>query len=63
MSTPHFPLLKPGTMVMFPSTAVHMVTPYVGTQTPRITLTWNINAEPLPNRPQRDRNSSLIPTG
>ncbi len=35
------PSLTPGTMMVFPAKAVHMVTPYLGTR-PRITLSWNL---------------------
>ncbi len=42
MSSPSAPLLKAGTMIMFPGQAVHCVTPYTGDQ-PRITMSWNLN--------------------
>ncbi len=61
MSTPHFPELKPGSMVLFPSTVVHMVTPYVGQKTPRITMTWNVNTEPLAERPASDATREIPP--
>ena len=61
MSTPHFPLLKPGSMIAFPSTAVHFVTPYRGEKTPRMTISWNINAAPLPGRPQDDAKREIPP--
>lgn len=54
MTTPHFPQLKPGAMIIFPSTAVHFATPYRGTSLPRITLSWNINKTPLAERPADD---------
>ena len=41
MSTPSAPTIKAGTMVMFPGKAVHMVTPYFGTE-PRITFSWDL---------------------
>lgn len=37
------PVMKPGTMVIFPGYVVHGVNPYFGKK-PRITLSWNINA-------------------
>ena len=39
--------LQPGTMIIFPGQLVHCVNPYGG-ERPRITLSWNINREPLP---------------
>ncbi len=35
------PTLTPGTMMVFPAKAVHMVSPHLGTR-PRITLSWNL---------------------
>lgn len=40
------PTLTPGTMMVFPAKAVHMVTPYRGTR-PRITLSWNLGLKAL----------------
>ena len=54
MSTPHFPQLRVGSMIIFPSTAVHFATPYRGTSLPRITIAWNINSAPLAERPADD---------
>ncbi len=54
MTTPHFPQLKAGSMIIFPSTVVHFATPYHGETSPRITLSWNINKAPLPSRPDDD---------
>ena len=61
MTTPHFPLLKPGSMIVFPSTAVHLATPYRGATSPRITISWNINAAPLPGSPQDDTKREIPP--
>jgi hypothetical protein len=47
MTTPLIPDMQPGTLIMFPSKAVHCVTPYTG-KSPRITLAWNIDSEPVP---------------
>ena len=52
MSTPYFPELTTGSMLVFPANAVHFANPYRGTQTPRITIAWNINAEKLPDGPE-----------
>jgi len=54
MTTPHFPQLRPGSMIIFPSTVVHFATPYRGETRPRITLSWNLNKTPLPSRPDDD---------
>lgn len=54
MTTPHFPQLKAGSMIIFPSTVVHFATPYRGETRPRITISWNINKAPLPDRPADD---------
>ncbi len=51
---PCFPSLKPGSMIVFPSTVVHFVTPYRGGDRPRITISWNINGAPLAGQPQDD---------
>jgi hypothetical protein len=45
MTTPVFPDMPAGAMVIFPSEVVHCVTPYEGTR-PRITYAWNINRKP-----------------
>ncbi len=55
MTTPCAPLHRAGTLLMFPGQLVHTVTPYRG-ETPRITLSWNINqraiaGSPLPDEP------------
>ena len=39
-------------MICFPSRVIHFVTPYRGETKPRITLSWNINAEPVAGRPE-----------
>lgn len=52
--TPCIPPLKTGSMIVFPSSVVHFVTPYRGEDKPRITLSWNINPQPLAGRPQDD---------
>lgn len=44
------PHLAEGTMMIFPSEWVHLVTPYGGTQ-PRITMSWNIHSRALPGKP------------
>ncbi len=54
MTTPHFPQLRPGSMIIFPSTVVHFATPYRGETRPRITLSWNLNKTPLASRPADD---------
>lgn len=59
MTTPHFPPLKPGSMIIFPSTVVHFATPYGGETKPRITLSWNINKAPLPDRPDDDERRGI----
>lgn len=41
MTTPSAPRIAPGTMVMFPGQAVHMVSPYFG-KTHRITMSWDL---------------------
>ncbi len=55
MSTPCAPLLSPGSMIMFPGEAVHCVTPYRGTK-PRITLSWNLNLQPVAGEPLPESN-------
>ncbi len=47
-----FPPLRPGSMIVFPSSVVHLVTLYRGEDRPRIAMSWNINAQPLAGRPQ-----------
>jgi hypothetical protein len=42
MTTPFFPTVEPGTMMIWPSEVVHCVTPYTG-ERPRMTLAWNIS--------------------
>jgi hypothetical protein len=54
MTTPHFPQMRPGSMIVWPSTVVHFATPYRGETRPRITISWNINKAPLPRRPSDD---------
>jgi hypothetical protein len=50
MTHPIAPKLAPGSMIMFPGALVHCVNPYTGRR-PRITLSWNINRQPLPGSP------------
>ena len=50
MTTPFFPGMVAGTMLIFPSQLVHSVNPYAGKR-PRITLSWNINKNVLPGTP------------
>jgi hypothetical protein len=47
MTTPFLPEMMPGSMLIFPGRLVHCVNPYGG-ERPRITLSWNINAEAIP---------------
>jgi hypothetical protein len=47
MTTPFLPEWVAGTMIIFPSQLVHSVNPYMG-ETPRITMSWNINKHSLP---------------
>jgi len=47
MTNPFYPDLEPGTMLIFPGSVLHAVSAYSGTR-PRITVTWNINPEPVP---------------
>lgn len=44
---PLVPNLQPGTMMIFPGQLTHFVSPYMG-ETPRITISMNINPEALP---------------
>ena len=50
VTTPFLPGLVAGTMLIFPSQLVHAVNPYTGRR-PRLTLSWNINKNPLPDSP------------
>lgn len=60
MSTPSAPEIEPGTMVMFPASAVHMVTPFLGAKR-RITMSWDLRLDgavrtavpPIMQRPGR----------
>jgi hypothetical protein len=61
LSSPHFPRLRPGSMIIFPSTVVHFATPYRGTRLPRITLSWNLNKAPLASRPDDDAIRGIPP--
>ncbi len=49
MSNNYMPNFKAGSMIVFPSSIVHMVSPYQGNR-PRITIAWNINPAALPPR-------------
>ena len=44
------PDMRAGSMIMFPGELVHCVNPYAGTR-PRLTLSWNLNQQPLPGSP------------
>jgi hypothetical protein len=44
------PALREGSMLLFPSEWVHLVTPYAGTR-PRITMSWNFHTEKLAGKP------------
>ncbi len=46
MTHPIYPVMKAGSMLVFPSALVHSVHPYGGKR-PRITLSWNINRKAL----------------
>lgn len=46
MTVPQFPPFEPGDMLLFPGEVIHLVCPYEG-ERPRITLSWNINRQPL----------------
>jgi hypothetical protein len=50
VTTPFFPGMAAGTMIIFPSQLVHAVNPYTGKR-PHITLSWNINKNVLPGSP------------
>ncbi|GLQ05542.1 putative 2OG-Fe(II) oxygenase [Sneathiella chinensis] len=58
MSNTYMPSLGAGSMIVFPASVVHMVTPYRG-KSPRITLAWNINNVAL--KPRTERESYGIP--
>jgi hypothetical protein len=45
------PTLEEGSMMIFPSEWVHLVTPYTGSR-PRITLSWNMHVRALPGKPE-----------
>jgi predicted 2-oxoglutarate/Fe(II)-dependent dioxygenase YbiX len=47
------PEMKAGNMVMFPAATVHLVNPYFGHRT-RITLSWNLNTQPIPGNPKHN---------
>lgn len=53
MTTPYLPEWRAGTMIIFPSHLVHCVNPYWG-ETPRITMSWNINHQALPGSADQD---------
>lgn len=46
------PDMKPGSMIIFPGQIVHSVNPYFGAR-PRITLSWNINTQPIAGDPRK----------
>ncbi len=50
MTTPGGPIACNGMMLMFPSALVHMVDVY-RLPGPRITLSWNLNEDPVPGAP------------
>jgi len=50
MTRPFVPPMRPGSVVVFPSSFVHCVPPYTG-QKPRITLSWDITDKILPGSP------------
>jgi Putative 2OG-Fe(II) oxygenase len=47
MTSPLVPTMRPGTLIIFPAQVVHGVNPYNGDR-PRITLSWNIGPEEIP---------------
>jgi putative 2-oxoglutarate-Fe(II)-dependent oxygenase superfamily protein len=51
VTRPLVPQMAPGSMLLFPSTYLHSVAPYLGTR-PRITLSWNITRERLAGGPR-----------
>lgn len=46
------PDMQPGSMIVFPASAVHAVAPYQGKR-PRITLSWNIAPQAVAGKPAR----------
>lgn len=50
MTTPFFPDMVAGTMIIFPSQLVHTVYPYTGKR-PLITISWNLNKDVLTGPP------------
>ena len=50
MTTPVMPNMKAGSLIIFPSTLVHCVSPYQGTR-PRITFSWDLT-DRLRGRPR-----------
>ena len=46
MTTPFYPEVAAGSMLIFPGRLVHHVAAYAGTR-PRITMVWNINTAQL----------------
>jgi len=46
------PTMKPGSMIIFPGQVVHGVNPYFGGK-PRLTLSWNINVQPVAGDPRQ----------
>ena len=50
MTNPLSPEMRAGTLLLFPGELVHFVNPYGG-ERPRITLSWNLNPEPLEGSP------------
>ncbi len=63
MTTPVFPDMPAGAMVIFPAEVVHCVTPYEGDK-PRITFAWNISRTAVAgNAANADRGIPERPTG
>lgn len=46
------PDMQPGSMIIFPGQVVHCVNPYFGSR-PRITCSWNINAQAIAGDPRK----------
>jgi hypothetical protein len=46
------PDMQPGSMIIFPGAVMHAVNPYSGAR-PRITCSWNINAQVIPGDPRK----------